>query len=189
MTTDPWQPPGDRQWTKPPVAGPKGSSSSFADDVRAVVVTVLALGLLGAPVGLIWAHVAPRVRLVAVDDGVGLVDTETKGFIAGDGWFFVLTLVFGVACGVVAYVFGRRHGAVMCVALAGGGLLAAFIAWKVGHRVDLGKLNAFIDHARPGQRGEANAQLRAKGVLVGWGLGAVGAYGLLTLLLRRRIER
>ncbi len=61
-------------------------------DLAAGLLTVVALVLLGAPVGLLWARLAPRVDVVVRPQGAGLAMPETGDFISADGLFLVLAV-------------------------------------------------------------------------------------------------
>ena len=60
---------------------------SWRGEVLVAGVTIVALALLGAPVGLLWAHIAPHVHTMVTKDGVGLTDYETEAFFAADALF------------------------------------------------------------------------------------------------------
>lgn len=130
----------------------------------------MGVALLGAPIGLLWSTLAPRARVVVLAGGPDLVDPNTKAFIAADGTFLLLTGAAGLLCAILALMLGgRRHGAATALGLAVGGLAAAYLAWRVGHRIGL----ADFRRAARGPVGTSallNLSLRAKGVLVSWPL-------------------
>ncbi|QXJ26952.1 hypothetical protein AGRA3207_006910 [Actinomadura graeca] len=144
------------------------------------------MALLGPPAGLLWAKTVPRVTYVIVQGEPLLADPEGQGPIGIDARFALLALAAGVACGVAAYVAGRRFtDLALVLGIAAGGAAAAVLAWRTGHLIGL---DAFRDAARHGRDGAAVtgvADLRAKGVLVFWPLASVAAYGLLELLFGR----
>lgn len=169
MSIDPWAGPSDQ-----PV-GPR--ERLHLSDVWAAVVTTAVVVLVGAPVGLLWGAIAPRVEVRKVADGIDLIMPETKAFIGGDGSFFVITVLVGVALGVVAALLGRRHGPGVAVGLAIGSVLAAIVAAKVGVRIGHDEYVALRDVAPVNTEGRYFLKLRAEGVLLGWPVAA-----LLTLL-------
>jgi hypothetical protein len=86
-------------------AGPRAR-----DDAGAGLVTAVALVLLGAPAGLVWALVSPRVSVLLSESSATLAGTDRDVFIAGDGAYLGVVLVAGLLSGAVAAVLGRRHG-------------------------------------------------------------------------------
>lgn len=138
----------------------------------------MGVALLGAPIGLLWSTLAPRARVVVLAGGPDLVDPNTKAFIAADGTFLLLTGAAGLLCAILALrLGGRQHGVATALGLAVGGLAAAYLAWRVGHRIGL----ADFRRAARGPIGTSallNLSLRAKGVLVSWPL-----MGLLTVVV------
>lgn len=175
MSNDPWASP----YESPVVPGERLSLA----DVWAGVVTTAVVVLLGAPVGMLWGAVSPRVEVRKVADGLDLVMPETKAFIGGDGSFFVLTVLVGLALGIAAALIGRRYGPGVTVGLALGSLLAAIVAAKVGQRVGYDHYVALRDAAAVNTRGDYFLKIRAKGVLFGWPVAALLA--LLTITAAR----
>ena len=101
----------------------------------------LAIGLLGVPLGWLWQHVAPDVPVrIVSDDGKlsGIVsDAQPEQFAAGDGWFVVLGLGFGVVAAIAVWALVRRlRGPVGLFVVALACVAAAMIAWRFGR--DLG---------------------------------------------------
>jgi hypothetical protein len=94
---------------------------------------VATLVLLAAPVGLLWAAVAPRYTVVRSDTGLDFPNIEsTKAFIGADGSYVVILLVVGLLTGLLAWRYARHYGPATVLGLAVGGLLAAWIAARVG---------------------------------------------------------
>lgn len=89
--------------------------------------------LLGAPAGLLWSAVAPRIRVTFGANGPQADGLEsTKAFIGADGTYLLVMLGMGVLCGVLAWLFARRSGPWTVVGLTVGGLIAALVAARVG---------------------------------------------------------
>ncbi|MDQ1689457.1 MAG: hypothetical protein QOK42_2432 [Frankiaceae bacterium] len=176
----------DNPWATQPVYRPPTVTKERLklSDAWAALVTTAVLVLLGAPVGLLWGALAPRVAVVKVAQGIDLQMPETKAFVAADGSFLVIALLVGVACGVAAALIGRRHAPGVAIGLAVGGVLAALIAMKVGHRLGYESYAQLRDVAKVGTRGSAYLQLRAKGVLLAWP--AAASLALLTVTAGRR---
>jgi hypothetical protein len=146
-------------------------SADLLAGAAALVVTVL----LGAPVGLAWAAVAPRVAVV-IDGGVPrFVEPASDAFIAADGYFLLAVALAGAVGGAVGELLGRRHGPAVVAGLALGGVAAAYVAMVAGQEVGA---DAVAQAVRSGQDRllELNLQLRAKEALLGWPVGALLGY-------------
>ncbi|MCW2889147.1 MAG: hypothetical protein QOE54_3050 [Streptosporangiaceae bacterium] len=148
--------------------------------VRIAVVTVVASAVLGVLAGLLWAAISPHVKYVSVDGKIFLIDPESPAVIGTDGRFALITAGIGLACGVAAYLAaGRGNDLVLVAGLAVGGIVAALLAWRVGHLIGLDTFHRMV---RAGDRTRAfngPADLAARGVLVCWPFVALVAYGLL----------
>lgn len=156
----------------------------------AAVTSTCLLVLLGAPVGLIWAGLAPRLDFV-VDRGGGgltLVNSESEALVAADGYFLFITAVVGIACGIVAYRLGRvRHGPGLVVGLGAGGLGAAVVAAQVGRRLYEASFAHAEKAATAGQHVLLFVSVRAQPVLFVWGFVAALTYGLLVAVFEREV--
>lgn len=140
------------------------------------------LVLVGPVVGLVWAGLAPRARVVALGSGaVDVVNAESEALVGADGTFFVLTLVVGIACGVLAYRFGRRFGAGTAAGLGAGGLAGAVVAAAVGREVHRGAFEHAMRHAPVGTPLLASVQVRAQAVLLVWAVAALATFVLLVV--------
>lgn len=135
--------------------------------------------LLGAPIGLLWAALAPHSHVV-VEAGVQpyIADAESEVFIAGDGWFLGITLLVGIVTGVLAWLVARRSGPFVVVGLAVGGAVAAYVASKVGVRIGQDALASAVHAGRVGTY-VGNVALQTKTALVAWPLGALAAFATL----------
>jgi hypothetical protein len=120
-------------WAAAPAATTEPKPGRWRQDVKAFLVIVATMVLLGAPAGLIWAAVAPHYMVHFGPAGPDVSQIlSTKAFIGADASYFLVVLGFGVVCGALAWAFARRHGPWTVVALAVGGVLAALIAASVG---------------------------------------------------------
>jgi hypothetical protein len=160
-----------------PAAADAPPSRTLLDALTALY-TLGVVVLLGAPLGLLWSAVGPHSHAVVEAGGAYLADAQTEVFIAGDGWFLGLTILAGVVCGVLAWLVGRSAGPFVVVALAVGGLVAAYVASKVGVRIGQDALQSAVQSGRPGTY-TSNIALQTKAALVGWPLGAVAAFAVL----------
>jgi NAD/NADP transhydrogenase beta subunit len=149
---------------------------SLQSEVAVGVGTAMIVALLGAPIGLLWAAVAPKVEVVRTSEGLDLVSAETKSFVGADGWFLVIGLIVGLLCGVLAWQLGRNRPLATVLGLAVGGVVAALIAWRVGHLVDVPRLSATLKSLPGKPIIDPTLDLRAKGVVLAWPFAAVAAF-------------
>jgi len=166
-----------------PVTGPSGRSRQ---DLRAFAIVAVALALLGAPVGLLWSAVAPRLTVVLrPGQDPAAQGIEGKAFIAADGYFLVIVLVTGLLTGLLAWQFFRRNGPFTVLGLLVGGLLAAKLAAVVGVRPRAHEALAALHD--PAGRGpvqlylgkmakDGSIAIRSGWAVVGWPVGAMLAF-------------
>ncbi|WP_079051106.1 DUF2567 domain-containing protein [Streptomyces curacoi] len=155
----------------------------------AVVAVVVALG--GVLLGVLWWWLAPSVPLVGdvVDKSwvVYFKDSEGEQAVGVDGTFTLLALAFGLVSAVAVFLWRRRGGVPLVVALALGGFLGSLLAWRVG--VWLGPAEDVIAHAKEAGKGvtfSAPLKLGAKGAWLAWPLGALVVHLGLTALFGPR---
>ncbi|GHH02334.1 hypothetical protein GCM10018780_31380 [Streptomyces lanatus] len=160
-------------------------------ELREAAVVVVVVALFGALLGVLWWRLAPGVPLVGdVVDGSWVVyfkDSEGEQAIGVDGTFTLLALAFGLVSAFAVFLWRRRGGVPLVVALAVGGLLGALLAWRVG--VWLGPTDDVIAHAKEVGKGvafSAPAELGAKGALLAWPLAALVVHLGLTALFGPR---
>jgi hypothetical protein len=150
-------------------------------DLRAGLLTVAVTVLVGAPVGLLWAALAPRVTVEISGDDVQVVDTFGDGFIAVDAWFLAAVLLAGLVGGVLAWRLDAEHGPAVVLGLVVGGLAAAWIASRVGGEVDRVTARQLVESGVQGRR-ELAVRLRATSALLGWPIASLLAFLVLSVL-------
>lgn len=165
----------------PPATDPPSGGSA----ARTGVLVVIAMVLLGAPVGLLWAAVAPTVEVLLEGGTARLVDPNSDGFIAVDGVFGVLVLLAGVLCGAGAWRLVRQPGTGVVVGLVVGGLLAAEVARRTGELVNAGAALAALESGRDGVV-ELSVRLRAEQARLAWPVGALAAHAVGALYAHER---
>ena len=135
---------------------------------RAVGVTVgvaFLLTVLGAPLGLLWAAIAPDTPVQKTAEGAIYAQPAPEQPIAADGWFSLLGLGFGVLAAIALWFLLRRwRGPVGLVAAVLGGLGAAMVAWQLGRRIGLSTYQRLLETAPDGQAFTKPADLRAGGL-------------------------
>lgn len=161
-----------------PASGPP-----LSHDLRAGLLTVAVTVLVGAPVGLLWAALAPRVAVEVAGQDVQVLDDSRDGFIAVDAWFLAAVVVAGLVGGALAWRLGARHGPAVVLGLTVGGLAAAWIAARVGGEVDRVTVQQVLEQGQQGRR-ELAVRLRSTSALLGWPLASLLAHLALTLTRR-----
>lgn len=167
------------------VLPPASDAGSGRSQSRTGVLVVVGMVLLGAPVGLLWAAVAPTVEVVLGDGTARLVDPNGDGFIAVDGVFLLLALAAGVVCGAVSWRLVRHPGTGVVVGLVVGGLLAAEVARRTGELVNAGEALAALESGREGVV-ELSVRLRAEQARLAWPVGGLAAHAVGALYARER---
>ncbi|TGA98572.1 hypothetical protein, partial [Streptomyces palmae] len=157
-----------------------------AEVVEAALVS-LAVGVLGAVMGLLWLWLAPHVQLIADKQAIYIKNPEGENAIGADGTFVLLGLGMGLLTAVAVFLFRRRGGIALVLGLALGGILGSVLAWRLG--VALGPESDIRAHARqvgPGVTFDKPLELAAKGALLAWSVAAMLVHLLLTWTLGPR---
>ncbi|MER5432704.1 AAA family ATPase [Streptomyces sp. NPDC002588] len=196
----PHEPSSQEAW--PPPGGPRAAGSGesgygepaygqdgpgMKTELREAAVVTVAVAVAGVLLGLLWKWLAPSVPLVGdvVNGGwvVYLKDSEGEQAIGVDGTFTLLALAFGALSGAAVFLWRRRGGVPLVVALGVGGLLASVAAWRLG--VWLGPGSDVLAHAKAAGKGvtfSAPLKLGAKGALLAWSFAALLVHlGLMAL--------
>ncbi|WFE41427.1 DUF2567 domain-containing protein [Micromonospora sp. WMMD998] len=130
----------------------------------ALGVTAL-LSALGAPLGLLWAWLAPGTPVRQTPGGAVYAVPQPEQPIAADGWFSLLALGFGVLAAIALWTLLRwRRGPLILLAVTLGGFGAAVVAWQVGRRIGLATFERLLETAPPGTDFTRPVDLRAGGV-------------------------
>ncbi|HWC35151.1 MAG TPA: hypothetical protein VG650_10025 [Mycobacteriales bacterium] len=149
-------------------------------EVRVAVAVASFTTLLGAPVGVLWHAVAPRLGIVAVAHGSG---APMKSLIGDDLWLGLLGALAGVVCVLALLIVAPREsrGPGAMIGLAAGGILAMLIAARVGYLLGHPPLKDALRVAFPNVPAKSLAaylhlfdvSVRAKAVLLTWPFAAV----------------
>ncbi|HMA47834.1 MAG TPA: hypothetical protein VKP11_11685 [Frankiaceae bacterium] len=172
--------PADTVGAPPPApAGPLVTGGEIVAGLVSFAVTAAA----GAPLGLLWAAVSPRLDVAAALAGS---ETAFTAQVAADIRFGLLSAVFGLVAGLVAWWRGRRGGWPVPLALATGGLSGALLAGWVGH---LRRSHEVLSRLPPRANDLAvqlvDFKVRAHGLYVAYPLVALAVFAALTWLTGR----
>ncbi|MFI9640090.1 DUF2567 domain-containing protein [Micromonospora sp. NPDC051925] len=150
----------------PPYAGlPQPPDERPRHTPAVALALVLGLTVLGAPLGLLWAALAPDTPVVKTAEGAVYAQSQPEQPIAADGWFSLLGLGFGVLAAIAVWVLlRRRRGPVALAAVTVGALGAALVAWQVGRRIGLDGYQRLLATAPVGTPFDKPADLRAGGI-------------------------
>jgi hypothetical protein len=136
------------------------------------LATAAGITLLGLPMGLLWAALAPAVPVRKTADGAALTQAQPEEFIAADGWFTLVGLCFGVATAIAVWLLlRRRRGPFGLIVAVLGALGAAVVAWQVGRRIGLAEYQRLLADAQVGDILNRPPDLRAGGFE--WVLGVI----------------
>ncbi|WP_027659162.1 DUF2567 domain-containing protein [Salinispora fenicalii] len=157
-------PPASLTWYgAPPVAVAPGPG--LRPQLWWAAAGALGVMILGVPLGLLWATLAPDTPVVQTASGAVYGESQPEQPIAADGWFSLLGLGFGVLVAVgLWFLLRRSRGPIGLAAAVLGSLGAALVAWQVGQRVGLATFEHLLATAAEGQTFGQPAQLRAGGV-------------------------
>jgi hypothetical protein len=180
-------------WTSPATAPPQAPRRGRLAEAIWSLAVALAVAAFGAPLGLVWSVVTPKVEVVMTDTGPATVQTEPEGYVAGDGWYAFLAIAAGAALAVLVWLVVRRYrGAVMLAALAVGSVASGVIAAWLGHRIGLAEYLRLLEHAPVGRHFRRPVDVRSKEIGLWFGflprvrgavlLQAAAAVALYTLL-------
>ncbi|HEU4424511.1 MAG TPA: DUF2567 domain-containing protein [Pilimelia sp.] len=167
----PWASP-DLTWPAPERPGADQVAEQAAEPDRRLGRTiallfgvVLGVAALGAPLGWLWATLAPTVPVQMTEGGPVLADPQPEEFAAADGWFTLLGFGFGAAVAVVVWLVLRRHrGPAVLFAATLGALGAGLLAWWLGGRLGLAEYERLLAEAPIGARFGKPVDLRAADV-------------------------
>ena len=108
-------------------------------DLRGSLVLAGVLVLAAVPVGLLWWALAPRATFEVAEEGPVPVGRPSEELlIADDGVYTLLLAGLGLVAGLVAWRLRRRRGVGTVLALAAGTALASLLAWQLGELLGAG---------------------------------------------------
>lgn len=152
-------------WPPPSAALPQPPDQQSRHTPAVAVTLVLGLTALGAPLGLLWAALAPDTPVLKTAEGAIYAQPQPEQPIAADGWFSLLGLGFGVLAAIAVWtLLRRRRGPVGLVATTVGALGTALVAWQLGRRIGLDGYQRLLASAPAGTPFDKPADLRAGGI-------------------------
>ncbi|MER5373539.1 AAA family ATPase [Streptomyces sp. NPDC002553] len=188
-----WPPPGGHPGY-PGAAAPASygqDGPGMKTELREAAVVTVAVTVAGLALGLLWVWLAPRLPLVGgVLDGRWVVypaDAEGEQAAGADGTFTLLALACGALSALAVFLWRRRGGVPLVVALAVGGFLASLVAWRLG--IWLGPAQDVIASAKAAGQGKTFSgplKLTAKGAWLAWPVAALLVHLALTALFGPR---
>ncbi|HWA67651.1 MAG TPA: hypothetical protein VG899_14920 [Mycobacteriales bacterium] len=160
-----------------------------AEAVLALVLMVC-IALLGSVVGLIWHAVAPHLDVHAA---INNPEEKTKALMGDDLWLALLGIIAGIVCVVAVFLAlpaAAADGPGALVGLVAGGLLAMFVADRVGYLVGVGPLRSTLDSAFPTASRQGidgvvrllDFKVRATAMLLSWPMASLLLSSMITWL-------
>jgi len=163
-------------------AGPRWSGGvELRADLPGSLVLAGVLLLAGVAAGLLWWALAPRATFEVTEEGPVAVGRPSAELLFADDGVYTLVLAgLGLVAGLVAWRLRRRRGVATVLALAVGTVLASLAAWQLGELLGGGPSPA--DLADVGTRVITPLQLGSPAALAVAPFLAVLAYVVSTLL-------
>ncbi len=122
-------------WPIKRAAPPRRAADETLADVRAAGLVVLALAVVGAALGPVWAEWSgAQQRAYVLGPGKLYPYDEVETMAAADGRYFVIVAAVGVLAALVVWLSrpGNR-GALLLLALGFGGLGGSALTWWLGY--------------------------------------------------------
>ena len=161
-----------------PRIDPRGPQ--FAAALTSVVLAGVLL-LAGVVAGLLWWALAPRATFEVTEEGPVAVGRPSAELLFADDGVYTLVLAgLGLVAGLVAWRLRRRRGVATVLALTVGTVLASLAAWELGELLGAGPSPAAL--ADVGTRVITPLQLGSRAALAVAPFLAVLAYVVSTLL-------
>lgn len=158
------------------------AARSWRHDLVVAAIIIVALELVALPVGLLWGHVAPHPLFSAGGSSLDLAEASAKPLVRGDAWFLLITGGVGIVAAVVVFLTAKRAEIGATLGLAIGGLIAAWLAWRIGHAWTGGLQPIQLALKPDNTKARIAADLGARVVLISWPVAAVAVHGLLYAL-------
>ena len=138
---------------------------------RTALVAVLscaAVLVLGGPLGLLWAWLAPDVPVIDTGQSIVVNDPSPEEYVAADGWYTLLGLGFGLLVAVVAWLALRRdRGPYLLLGVVAGTLGAGYLVgpW-IGEMIGRGAYDQWRETATQGATFLAPPEVHSTGPML-----------------------
>jgi len=149
-----WEPPGLSQVpAEPRRRRARRPAAETLADARVAMYVMLALAVVGAALGPVWAAWSgPQQRAFVIGPGKLFPFDEVETMAAADGRFLVIVAGVGLLAGLGTWLLRPTHrGPLVLLALGVGGLAGAALTWWTGYLTGGG--------TRHGEPGTTIAQL------------------------------
>ena len=152
--------------------------------VAGAVVATYAV-LLGPVAGFVWASLAPKVSIAALRAGSSVT---FQAQIGADAWFLLVGALAGAVAVLIAVALYGEPGPGVTAGLTVGGLIAAFVADRVGYLNERPSMRHALLGARPTGVviSEIDFRLRALGVVTVWPIASLALIGLVIAVYASR---
>jgi hypothetical protein len=159
----------------------QGSRRPWKRTAVVTVVSAAAVLVLGGPLGLLWAWIAPSVPVIATGQNIVVNDPSPEEYIAADGWYTLLGLGFGLLVAAVAWLVLRRdRGPFLLLGVVAGALGAGYlVAPWIGEMIGKSAYEQWQDSAARGATYLAPPEVHSTGPML---VPAFAAAIVLTLL-------
>ena len=133
-----------------PEAVARGRLAGAVPEPGPLLRLVLAQQLIGVALGLLWVFWSPSSVSYLLDAGNGtgvVVPAQSEAQVAGDGRYAVLTMLAGLAFGLLAWRLRRSRGAAVLGILTVSSLLGSLLALATGQLLSRGQHTTTLDTA------------------------------------------
>lgn len=108
---------------------------------------VAVLAVAGVPLGVLWWALAPRAHYRITGSGPVVIGNPSEELlVADDGVFVLIVAGLGLLAGVLTWLFRRRRGLAMLLAVALGTAAGSAVAWQIGELLGPGPSKAALAH-------------------------------------------
>lgn len=148
------------------------------------LITCAAAGVLA---GVAWAALSPRAHYRISDDLRALLsEREHAEVIGGDAAFTIIVSLFGLAIGILTWIWFHRRGWLVVVLGVLGPLMLAIIAWQTGELIGGSGLTGRLAVAMPGDLVQMDLELHSMSALAAAPFFAITPIMLLAAFLPER---
>lgn len=149
---------------------------------------LIACAAAGVLAGVAWAALSPRAHYRIDDDlRATLSEREHAEIIGGDAAFTIIVGLFGIAIGILTWIWFHRRGWLVVALGVVGPLALAIVAWQTGELIGGSGLNERLAVAMPGDLVRMDLELHSLSALAAAPFGAITPIMLLAAFLPERL--